>query len=58
MAAEPERITRVPMVFPNHDAVVEVPEDQVESYIDAGWKKLRTRRADTGSVPAQRPDHR
>jgi hypothetical protein len=53
MAADDGGTIRVAMVFPGHDAIVDVEETQVDTFIAQGWRKVRTRRADTGSVPVQ-----
>lgn len=53
MAADDGGTIRVPMVFPGHDAIVDVEESQVDTFLAQGWKKVRTRRTDTGSVPVQ-----
>lgn len=53
MAADDGGTIRVAMVFPGHEAVVDVEESQVDTFLAQGWKKVRSRRADTGSVPVQ-----
>jgi hypothetical protein len=51
-----EGITRVPMNLPGSQHVIHVADENVDGYLDLGWKKVRVRHAntDTGTTPTQR----
>lgn len=50
-----EGISRVPMGLPGSQHVIHVAEENVQGYLDLGWRKIRVRHSstDTGTTPTQ-----